>query len=383
MPSLIPQDLTGPGTHGLVIGVSHYLHMAGGSDPTDLATAFDMEQLSAAARSASEFAAWLLTEYKCARAPLRSLRVLLSPADGEQIEPGIAALLAGDSSASLSNVREALLEFRQACDAHTDNVAMVYIAGHGVQLTKHGAIVLLTDFGARDQVTALERAVDVAGVHAGMNHPGTASTQFWFVDACRQQPSIMRRFETLRGGLQLDVRPGDSEVSPIFLAATTGKPAYARVGGITLFNEALMWSLRGGAAVAPEEGGTEAWHVSVSALIHALPRRVKELAYVEGADQSADIAGKTLEATVHEFSAVPEVDLCIHLTPSEAENVARATLKRDDRTVFRNARTWPVRRKVEAGLYYLTVSARAPYAKRATGINALPPEKHVPVDVTP
>ena len=147
MPSLIPQDLTGPRTHALVIGVSRYLHFADGSEPTADGTSFQMEQLSAAARSASEFAAWLLKVYRCTRAPLGSLRVLLSPSKGEQIAADIAALqAAGDSSATLANVRTALKEFRDACDSNVDNIAIVYAAGHGVQLTKHGAILLLTDF---------------------------------------------------------------------------------------------------------------------------------------------------------------------------------------------------------------------------------------------
>jgi len=95
MPSLIDEDLTQPGTHALVIGVSEYLHFGDGADPTPQGEEFQMEQLSAAARSASEFARWLLQDYRCQRAPLRSLRVLLSPSPGEQTEPEIAARIAG------------------------------------------------------------------------------------------------------------------------------------------------------------------------------------------------------------------------------------------------------------------------------------------------
>src|SRR4030042_794816 len=171
MPSLIPEDLTQPGTHALIIGVSAYLHFEDGPAPTPTGIEFEMEQLSAAARSASEFAAWLLKDYKCDRAPLRSLRVLLSPSAGEVIHPDIAARLNGDFSATLANVRTALAEFRNACNTNTDNVGIVYIAGHGVQLTKHGAIVLLHDFGANAFLFKLEGAIDMAGGHAALPHP--------------------------------------------------------------------------------------------------------------------------------------------------------------------------------------------------------------------
>ncbi|QRN83179.1 caspase family protein [Chloroflexota bacterium] len=256
MSSLIPEDLTQPGTHALVIGVSEYLHLVDGKDPTPTGISFGMEQLSAAARSASEFAAWLLNEYQCDHAPLRSLRVLLSPADGEEINPDIAALLPVDSSATTNNVRIDLGEFRHACDASVDNIAIVYIAGHGVQITKTGAIVLLSDFGDTHFLSQLEGAIDMAGVHAGMNHPNTAKTQFWFVDACRQQPAIAKKFETLSGAITLDEPIGATETSPLFLAAGTGTQAYARVGGVTLFNEALLWALRGKSPTAQKRIST-------------------------------------------------------------------------------------------------------------------------------
>ena len=384
MPSLIPEDLTQAGTHALVIGVSRYRHFEDGDEPTASGAEFGMEQLSAAARSASQFAAWLLNEYRCKRAPLRSLRVLLSPSDGEVISPAIAALLNGDTSARLENVRVALKDFRHACDTHVENVAIVYVAGQGVQLTKHGAILLLTDFGAPGQLARLEGAVDMAGIHAGMNHPTTARTQFWFVDACRQRPAIARRFETLEGALKLDVPNGDTETSPMFLAATTGKAAYARVGGVTLFNEALMWSLRGGAASGPEDEGVDCWHVPVTALIKRLPDRVKALALGEQAEQSVDIAGKIHEAAVHEFAAAPHVDVNIDVDPAPARHACRATLRQsEEAVVVENYTAWPLQRPVEAGLYALNIAADAPYKSYNELLFVRPPAMTRQVKVAP
>jgi hypothetical protein len=383
MPSLIPEDLTQPGTHALIIGVSAYQHFADGKDPTPIGIEFEMEQLSAAARSASEFAAWLLKEYRCDRARLCSLRVLLSPTDGEQVHPDIGALLAGNYSATTTNVKTALMEFRNACNANIDNVAIVYVAGHGVQLTKSGAIVLLQDFGDAGSLTELERTIDMAGVHAGMNHPKTARTQFWFVDACRQKPAIARRFENLnKGALTLTEPPGVTEVSPLFLAAGTGKQAYARVGGITLFCEALLWALRGNVANGPE-AGINRWHVPVTALIKQLPDRVNTLAAQESVDQSVDIAGKIHEAIFHEYVGVPKVNLHIDLSPQNAWPVSKAWLKLNANIpVVENFSNWPLQQSIDAGLYLLDIKTAAPFQPKTDLMDIKPPSKLAAYDVT-
>lgn len=382
MPSLIPEDLTQPGTHALIVGVSAYLHLEDGIAPTPTGIAFQMEQLSAAARSASEFAAWLLKDYRCDRAPLRSLRVLLSPSPGEVVHPDIAALLNGDFSATRANVSTALGEFRNACNANTDNVAIVYIAGHGVQLSKHGAIVLLHDFGSSAFLNELDGAIDMAGVHGGMNHPNTARTQFWFVDACRQKPAIARRFETLdKSPITLAEPTGTTETSPLFLAATTGKEAYARVGGVTLFNEALLWALKGNAAIGPE-GNVNNWHVPVTSLIRLLPDRVLFLATREGVEQSVDIAGKIHDAVFHVYTVPPNVDLSIVLSPAEAIGVTTGSLKfKGSIPIVENYSAWPLQQSVGAGLYSIDIQTSDPYKPKFDILDVRPPEKRAEYDV--
>lgn len=383
MSSLITEDLSQPGTHALVIGVSCYLHFADGSEPTANGSDFDMEQLSAAARSASEFAGWLLGPYRRSGSELKSLRVLLSPADGEVIAPVVAALLKGDYSATLGNAKIAIKEFRAACAAHRDNVAIVYVAGHGIQLTKTGAILLLSDFGSNAHLASLEGALDMAGIHAGFNHPAAPRTQFWFVDACRQKPAIARRFESLEGALKLDVPLGDTESSPLFLAATTGRPAYARPGGVTLFNEALMWALGGAAATGPEES-IPSWHVPVTQLIRRLPERVKTLALAEGAEQSVDIAGKIHEAVIHELSKPPTVDLHIDVRPEPARTSSRGTLLQNGTNpVVDNYSAWPLNKPVDAGLYLINIQSSPPYQNRSEIIDVKPPAATKEFEVSP
>lgn len=383
VPSLVPEDLTTPGTHALVIGVSRYRHLADGASPTPVGEEFELEQLSAAARSASEFAAWLLEHYRNPAAPLRSLRVLLSPSPGEQLAPAIAAHSAKVRAAAVKDVEEAVFRFKQAANTHRDNVAIVYVAGHGVQLSKVGAVVLLEDFGDKRLPTKLRAGLDVAGMHASMRSDTIARTQFWFVDCCRQRTQVARKFESLALPQQFDVAHGDVDVSPLFLAATTGKPAYARPGGRTLFGEALLWALDGGAAASPEENVVDTWHVSVTSLIRMLPERVHSLAQAENAEQSVDTAGRIGEAVIHEFEVPPQADLQVDLAPPEAQPKARATLKLDDDVVVDDLSEWPLKRRVDAGLYRLDVATDAPYVPRQRVLNIKPPSTSTSVTVTP
>lgn len=384
MASLIPEDLTQAGAHVLVIGTSAYKHLDDGTEPTNKGELFGMQQLTAAARSASEFAAWVLNEYANTRAPLRSLRVLLSPAAGEQIHQDIAAKLAGDFSTTIENVKKEIIAFRKACNTFKENIAIVYVAGHGVQLTKAGAIVLLHDCGSDTHATLLEGAIDMAGVHAGFNHPNTAQTQFWFVDACRQKLAIALRFETLAGAFTLDEPPGIAESTPMFLAATTDTLAYARINGVTLLNEALLWGLRGGIAATPDPVFSGKWHVSAHELVKRLLPRVKSLALAEGADQTADPAGRVTDAVLHEYSNPPKVDLRVALSPDAAVPVSTGSLRHGQLgMIVDNYKNWPLVRPVDAGIYEVKIDTTNGFKGFNDFLTFKPPTEDRNIDLTP
>ncbi len=310
--------------------------------------------------------------------------MLLSPQAGEQLAPAIAARAADVREATLENVEEAMQEFIQAANTHRDNVAIVYIAGHGVQLSRTGAVVLLENFGEKPAPTPkLRGALDVTGMHFSMRGNASARTQFWFVDACRQKPAVARKFEQLGLPQTFDIPAGEVDSSPLFLASITGKPAYARPNGRTLFCEALLWALGGGAVASPEDGGIDAWHVSVGTLLKALPARVSALAQAEGAEQFVDVAGRPLEAVFHEYKTPPDSDLRVELTPPEAKTKARATLKIDDEILVNALAEWPLERRVAAGLYRLDIAAEAPFVRREKILNIKPPSHATSIKVTP
>ena len=356
MPDILATaDRTAPGTHALVIGVSHY-PFASGPAATPDGSSFDLVDLSSAARSASEFAAWLLEEYLHPGAPLASLRVLLSPADGERIHPSIANRLSDDHAATSAAVRADLAAFRADCSRSPDDVAVVYIAGHGVQVSKLGAIVLLEDFGAPGQLNLLDGAIDVLGCHDGLDAEGCAGQQFWFVDACRQRPAVAKRFEDLSGGpITLDRRTGAVPSTPLFLAASTREAAFAEIGATTLFSQALLWALRGAAAMGPDDL-CDRWHVKTSSLLDRLRPKVDELAGRFDVVQTVDVAGRPNPGVAQQFAAPPDVDVSVELAPADAVAETTAELLLGGRTPVPTTPGWPLVTRIPAGLYSLALT---------------------------
>ena len=125
-----------------------------------------MANLSSAARSASEVAAWLLNEYRCPEAPLKDVRLLLSPVDGEALNADVLARMGGQAApATREAVKDEFTAFKAACAENPADRALVFLAGHGIQLSQRGAIVLLEDFATAAEDDLLFGAIDVIGCH--------------------------------------------------------------------------------------------------------------------------------------------------------------------------------------------------------------------------
>jgi hypothetical protein len=320
----VPHAGASPGTHALVIGVSDY-PFADGPDASSLGKSFELHNLTTAARSASEVAAWLLNEYINPGVPLASLRVLLSPVPGESIHPDIAAHLNDPAPATRAAVEAELRQFRNDCRQNLQSAAFVYIAGHGIQLNKRGAVVLLHDFGDPEHVAELQGAIDVVGCHDGMEENEIAQTQIWFCDACRQDPPIAQRFERLEGALTLSEGLGQVSASPLFLASSSRQNAFAEIGGTSIFSQALLWALRGAAAAGPDDH-CDKWHVGTTQLIRTLPLTVKNILADYGEDQSVDVTGRVLEMVAQRFTDPPPVDILVNLRPEDAQPPPMAEL---------------------------------------------------------
>jgi hypothetical protein len=353
----------GPGTHALIIGVSEYPHLAGGSAP--VADPWGMEQLTSTATSANKVFEWL----KTARlpAPLATCRLLLSPSTAEAALAGIA------DHATVDNVIADADGWRTDASAHAGNVTFFYFAGHGIQRTKEDAVLCLRDF-RRTPGPALRQAVDLATIRAGMSPaPGRteiAKSQFYFIDACRVQPEQQTRFEPLEttGVFDKDLAGEDDRSSPIFYSSISNKAALALPDQQTLFSKALLECLTGAAgdSLGEDAAGNATWGVTVASLNRAMEMRIAELNRELAADQTYTTGGQFKDVPVCLLAGPPMVDVLLSIDPPDACALGKLDVIGDGDVVTLSKGAplapHPVKERLPAGLYnvVLTFSPPAP-----------------------
>lgn len=287
----------------LIVGTSSYPHAV----EADLAPErrhYAVKPLTSAAHSASWFASWLSAQWS-RRDQIVDLQLLLSPAPDESIHHEVAAAwaAAGSPAATLANFQAAFEQLRARTEGGKA-MAVVYLAGHGVQVSGRSATVLLNDYLAPDQTDIYEAAIDSMGCHAALSDGRYANTQFWFVDSCRESSNVEREFEVLSPGWSpRDRAKGAAEVSPVFLASSPWTTAFAQSYGRSLFSKALGWALDGNAA-SRIPGSDEGWGVLTGDLVNQLGPKVKELAAEHQLEQRVEPTGTINYAVVHELGAI-------------------------------------------------------------------------------
>ena len=196
---------------------------------------------------------WIRDHFQHPDAGRGSIRLLVSPSDGETPLPGDVEA----PPATHDNVQAAITEWRRDVRANPENVAILYIAGHGLQTSNEGGILLLEDFGAPDAPTPLHAAVDVESVRRGIvadpNRPNTATPklQFYFYDACRIDPAATAGYDELKAGIYLDLpRGAPARASWVCFGARPRDYAYADPQRrVTLYSQAFLDCLESRAPV--------------------------------------------------------------------------------------------------------------------------------------
>ena len=352
-----------PGVHALIIGVSRYPFLAGGDAP--VADPWDMGQLTSAASSAHALVEWL----KTARLPepLATCRVLLSPSTAANEAP-LAGLV---DLATFDQVFAAAHDWRQDAASHPSNITLFYFAGHGVQRDKEDAVLCLRDFREPPPAApSLRRAIDLTTLRAGMSpsssQPNIARTQFYFIDACREQPAQASHFKELKTGdlwdIELDGQ--DDRSSPIFYASVSNQTANGVPGGQTLFNQALLGCLGGdaGDSLGVDPAGDPLWGVTVESLNLALRDRIEEINRDLGVDQTYTTGGQFKPARVCLLDGPPNVDVVLEVDPEDACRVSQLTITDNQQvsTSFTPPLTHPIQTTVQAGLYTVSLSFTPP-----------------------
>src|SRR5205823_1798125 len=102
-------------------------------------------------------------------------------------------------------------------------------------------------------------------------------TQLYFIDACRIEPLEFAKFATLEPTRVFDeVKAAtDDRRAPIYFGAAPGTRARGKRGRPTLFGEAVLRCLDGGAGVESDDNDVR-WRVSINSLARALELLAKE-----------------------------------------------------------------------------------------------------------
>jgi hypothetical protein len=352
--------------HALVIGVSHYRYLPENPDdnvPRDGRITLGLGQASTPASSALRFAQWLETKYNNPEAPMGSIRLLLSPSllekqqyqELKNPEPNVL-------NASTTNVKAALHAWKRDCEKNRDHVGILYVSGHGIQLTKDDSIVLLDDF-AKPNENVLGCAMDIGSIWRAMSNDKAAKIQFYFIDACRIKPGIFKQYEDTPVGVTLDVLDsGSAEASPSFFSAAPRT-----------------------SVDAPDERGR--WTVTTISLLKWLGNRVTELALKHKETQEAVSGGLTKNVTFHVLSQPPVVPVIISLNPVKASQHAKARLQdgKTEAIVFDMAEFTPeLKHNVPGGKYLLQITFPPNvdiYKNRYYPLFAFPPRIKEVIDV--
>lgn len=357
-----------PALHALVVGVSDYPHLPGGSDPRG--HGYGMRQLTATASTAAAVLAHLDAIADRLALPIGSRRVLLSPSPAElERDPSLGAGV----PATRENLREAALAWREECASDPENIALFYFAGHGVQRTRKDWALLLHDFNDQPG-NPLYNAVDVNDLFSGMaptvdDHPRMARTQLWFVDACRGFPKDFDRFETLQASTVFGtgLSDADNRCAPVYCGALPGKSAYAIVGEQTIFGRALIECL--GDTGSEQPLGSSQWVVSVGSLLRAMQAVVKDINQQEGSDQEVWDGGQTPrpDTVLVRLGCVPKVPVRLELVPAAGNVVLRFERRSDGSpvTVPIPLHPNPFADRWPAGVY--TVEAQPPVHSELDG----------------
>jgi hypothetical protein len=260
-------NATDPRIHALVVGVSEYPHLIGGTGPL-ARYPLGLKQLSSPSISAQAIANWLIpkltTTHANPDAPLGTVELLLSPGTYTDWQ-GNAQIV---ELAEFDRIKKAFERWLKRCDAHADNIALFYCCGHGFEWPK--TYLLARDYG-ESFGSPFENMIDFTVSRSGFLADCKATTLCCFLDACREVNTDLIQ------NLNIDARPlwnasgfptGD-RAAPRYLATRQGEQAHGPAGGVSYFAEALIrcWEVLG--AGMTHAGGSR-WRVDTDSLGVAL-----------------------------------------------------------------------------------------------------------------
>lgn len=273
------------GVHALVIGISDYPYLSGGSAPRNehAPDSGGLGQLEISAISAARFFAWLRGMKGVAGAPVASCRLLLAPRPDEEAK--VKELTDRHYRiADYEAIREELIawgnELAEKGRGEGSNVALFFFSGHGVEVSGSPAILArdvldqkMADGGANKAVAVdpMTVAIKTYNIDRGL----------FFIDACRDSPKVARLL-SLTGDHPLRTNPNPLRRADALIrlhSTASGLRAYQVASDpATIFARAVLDGLDGPPpSYLPYDTSNVPWRLVFAALEGHTKRKVNEL----------------------------------------------------------------------------------------------------------
>ncbi|NPU65932.1 hypothetical protein HL667_13095 [Bradyrhizobium sp. 83012] len=269
------------GSHALIVGVSDYPYLSGGSARERAPNSGGLGQLALSAVTAARMFDWFSKAGRVAGAPVASCRLLLAPSAGEMAE--INRLTNGHfARPDFAVLRGAIEAWRDAIykgRTGDENTAFFFFSGHGVEHLASPAL-LAADILDPNAAGSEARAVAIEAVARAVKTSGIDRALF-FVDACRNAPALAMTLNIV-GDEVLKPQPylAKSPDAVISLQSTRSGLQSFQVPGedATIFGRALLEALQGAPPeFVPYDTHGTPWRLVFASLESHVKNRVREL----------------------------------------------------------------------------------------------------------
>lgn len=324
-----------PGVHAILIGVGSYPYMRPNHPLGQFAPEAGLEDLESPLHSVEAFAAWLRTDLDIPGTPLRSLRVLgSSPTRTSTFPVGVT---------TFANIQREVRAWFDDVDTNAGNLAVFYFIGHGLAAGAKQAL-LAEDFGS-DRHAPFDLSLD-PDQFASAVRKAKAQRQLFLIDACSREVPLGHDYEAVnpRPIIQAEKHANLPLVKQSFLRASAfGTRAFGRRNGPSLFMEAFLKAMRGGAAV--NVGGGR-WVVQTDMLRTVLSRLIEQSP--DGQGQEVSFGGINLSSILHfhQLPGEPLVPVEVTCNPEDFQRLADLHI---DAALHCSAGTWPLNVEVAKG----------------------------------
>ncbi len=270
------------GVHAIVIGISEYPYLQGGSAKELAPNNGGLGQLEVSATTAAKVFEWINQAGEVAGAQLATCRLLLAPRPTER---NAVDLLTQNHYAvpDFSTIRSAVDGWADdifvGSNEPESNVAFFFFSGHGVEILASPALLASDILNPRSAagankaiaIEALARAVKTCGIDRGL----------FFVDACRDAPTIAKTLN-MTGEEILSPNPEPRKIPDALislLSTRSGSRSYQAPGdSATIFGQALLEALEGPPpSHVPYDTTDVPWKLLFKNLECHVKQRVREL----------------------------------------------------------------------------------------------------------